>query len=273
MPSSESFEAYRRTVRGSTSSRSASSRPLTRPRASRSSSIARSRVAGRDAPDTLTCAPPPSGHSPHGSLLQDADRNRPDLRLGFGDRPRLARPCEEGGTPTMTATERSDAEILPFRIDVPEQDLEDLRDRLARTRWPDELPDVGWSYGVPLGYVKEMAEYWRASYDWRRYEARLNEFPQFTTTIDGANVHFIHARSPEPDALPLILTHGWPGSIAEFLDVMEPLADPRGRSGRRVRRRGPLDPGLRVLRTDPRDRVGRRAHRKRVGPAHEAPGI
>ncbi len=110
-----------------------------------------------------------------------------------------------------------DAEIRSFRIDVPQSDLDDLSDRLARTRWPDELPGAGWAYGVPLGYLKELAEYWRSSYDWRRHEARLNEFPQFTTTIDGANVHFLHVRSPEPDALPLVMTHGWPGSDAFHL--------------------------------------------------------
>jgi hypothetical protein len=103
----------------------------------------------------------------------------------------------------MTGTTRSGEEVRPFRIEVPEADLDDLRERLARTRWPDELPDVGWSYGVPLGYVKEMAEYWRTGYDWRTHEARLNAFPQFTTTVDGTNVHFIHVRSPEQDALPL----------------------------------------------------------------------
>ena len=123
------------------------------------------------------------------------------------------------------------AEIRPFRIDVPQSDLDDLRDRLARTRWPDELPDAGWSRGVPLGYLRELAEYWRTAYDWRRHEARLNEFPQFTTTIDGANVHFLHVRSPEPGALPLILTHGWPGSVVEFLDVIGPLSDPRAHGG------------------------------------------
>lgn len=131
----------------------------------------------------------------------------------------------------MPETQGSDAKIRPFRIDVPEADLEDLHERLARTRWPDELPDVGWSYGVALAYMKEMAEYWRAGYDWRANEARLNELPQFTTTIDGTNVHFIHVRSPESDALPLILTHGWPGSVAEFLDVIGPLADPRAHGG------------------------------------------
>jgi pimeloyl-ACP methyl ester carboxylesterase len=122
-------------------------------------------------------------------------------------------------------------EIRPFRIDVPETELEDLRDRLAKTRWPDELPDVGWSYGVALDYVKEMTEHWRTSFDWRKQEAILNEFPQFTTTIDGTSVHFLHVRSPEPNAMPLILTHGWPGSVAEFLDVIGSLTDPVSHGG------------------------------------------
>jgi pimeloyl-ACP methyl ester carboxylesterase len=122
-------------------------------------------------------------------------------------------------------------EIRPFRIEVPHTDLDDLRERLARTRWPGELPGVGWDYGVTLGYAKEVAEYWRTGYDWRRYEARLNAFPQFTTTIDGANVHFLHVRSLEPDALPVMLSHGWPGSVAEFLDVIGPLTDPRAHGG------------------------------------------
>jgi epoxide hydrolase len=120
-----------------------------------------------------------------------------------------------------------DTEIRPFRIDIPQADLDGLQDRLARTHWPDELPGVGWDYGTPLGYVKEMAEYWRDGYDWRTWEAKLNSYPQFTATIDGQNIHFLHVRSPETDALPLIITHGWPGSVAEFLEVMGPLADPR----------------------------------------------
>jgi microsomal epoxide hydrolase len=131
----------------------------------------------------------------------------------------------------MEAMSNGDAEIRPFRIDIPQADLDDLRDRLARTRWPDELPGVGWAYGVPAGYLKELAEYWRTSYDWRRHEARLNELPQFTTTIDGANVHFLHVRSPEPGALPLVMTHGWPGSVVEFLEVIGPLTDPRAHGG------------------------------------------
>jgi epoxide hydrolase len=119
----------------------------------------------------------------------------------------------------------------PFRIEVPQADLDDLHRRLADTRWPDELPGVGWSRGVPLRYLKELAEYWRTSYDWRAAEARLNQFPQFTTVIDGANVHLLDVRSPEPQALPLLLTHGWPGSVAEFLDVIGPLTDPGAHGG------------------------------------------
>jgi pimeloyl-ACP methyl ester carboxylesterase len=115
--------------------------------------------------------------------------------------------------------------IRPFRIAVPQTDLDDLADRLARTRWPDQPPEAGWEYGIPAGYLRGLAEYWRTGYDWRTQEARLNELPQFTTEIDGQNVHFVHVRSPDPHALPLILTHSWPGSIVEFLDVIGPLAD------------------------------------------------
>ncbi|MFI7697879.1 epoxide hydrolase family protein [Nonomuraea sp. NPDC049480] len=122
-------------------------------------------------------------------------------------------------------------EISPFRIDIPQAALDDLHDRLARTLWPDELPGVGWSYGIPVSYVQRLAEYWRGGYDWRKHEAALNEYPQFTTEIDGQNIHFLHVRSPEPDALPLIITHGWPGSVAEFMKVIGPLTDPAAHGG------------------------------------------
>jgi microsomal epoxide hydrolase len=124
-----------------------------------------------------------------------------------------------------------DTKIRPFRVDVPQADIDDLRERLARTRWPDELPGAAWGYGIPLGYMKELAEYWRTGFDWRKHEAQLNKFPQFTTTIDGQNVHFLHVRSSEPHALPLLMTHGWPGSVVEFLEVIQPLTDPRGHGG------------------------------------------
>jgi epoxide hydrolase len=132
---------------------------------------------------------------------------------------------------TKEAPHRSNTEIRPFRVEIPEAELDDLRDRLAHTRWPSELPGQGWSRGVPLEYLRELAEYWRSGYDWRAHEARLNELPQFVTDIDGTSVHFLHIRSAEPDALPLIMTHGWPGSIVEFLDVIEPLTDPRSHGG------------------------------------------
>ncbi len=137
-----------------------------------------------------------------------------------------------GAPPTpLTDAARADSAIRPFRIAIPQAALDDLRERLARTRWPDELPGAGWAYGVPLAYMKELAAYWRDGYDWRAWEAKLNEFPQYMTAIDGQTIHFLHVRSPEPNALPLILTHGWPGSIAEFLGIIGPLSDPRAHGG------------------------------------------
>jgi microsomal epoxide hydrolase len=114
-------------------------------------------------------------------------------------------------------------EITPFRIDVPEADLEDLRDRLGRTRWPDQIPGSGWDYGTDRAYLQDLCEYWRTTFDWRAQEARFNRWPHFLTEIDGQQIHFIHARSDNPDALPLLMSHGWPGSVSEFLDVIEPL--------------------------------------------------
>jgi len=125
----------------------------------------------------------------------------------------------------------ADDEIHPFSLQIPQEELDDLHRRLDRTRWPDEIEGAGWDYGIPLGYVRELARYWRHEFDWRAAESRLNEWPQFTTTIDGANIHFAHIRSPEPDALPVIMTHGWPGSIVEFLNVVGPLTDPRAHGG------------------------------------------
>ncbi|NGO13056.1 epoxide hydrolase [Streptomyces sp. HC44] len=121
--------------------------------------------------------------------------------------------------------------IHPFRIRIPQVQLDDLHARLAAARWPDELPGVGWSRGVPLAYLKDLAEYWRTAYDWRTHETALNTLPQYTTTIDGQNLHFLHVRSPEPDATPLILLHGWPDSVVDFLDVIGPLSDPRAHGG------------------------------------------
>jgi len=129
------------------------------------------------------------------------------------------------------AKTHTEAAIRPFRIRIAEEELRDLRERLARTRWPDDLPETGWTRGVPVAYLKELAAYWASGYDWRKHEAELNRYPQFTTTIDGENVHFLHVRSPEPDALPLLLIHGWPGSVVEFLKVIGPLSDPRAHGG------------------------------------------
>jgi pimeloyl-ACP methyl ester carboxylesterase len=117
--------------------------------------------------------------------------------------------------------------LEPFRVSIPQAALDDLQDRLNRTRWPNELSGVGWQYGVPMAYVRRLADYWCTGYDWRLWEAKLNAYPQFTTEIDGQNIHFLHVRSPEPDALPLILTHGWPGSVFEFLKVIDLLTNPR----------------------------------------------
>ncbi|MFF0744601.1 epoxide hydrolase family protein [Streptomyces sp. NPDC004111] len=123
------------------------------------------------------------------------------------------------------------AEIRPFRIDVPQADLDDLRDRLARTRWAPQLPGEGWERGVPVDYLQGMAAYWRDGYDWRGHEARLNGFPQFMTEIDGQDIHFLHVRSAEPDALPLLLAHGWPNSFVEFTELIGPLTDPVAHGG------------------------------------------
>ena len=122
-------------------------------------------------------------------------------------------------------------DVTSFRIDIPDADLDDLRDRLRRTRWPEAETVDDWSQGVPLGYAQELCRYWADGYDWRATEARLNALPQFRTTIDGLGIHFIHARSPHPDALPLVITHGWPGSIVEFVKVIGPLTDPTAYGG------------------------------------------
>lgn len=139
-----------------------------------------------------------------------------------------------GHRPTTNGADRSGEAFRPFRIEIPQAELDDLHDRLTRTRWPGELPGVGWSRGVPVGYLKELAEYWHGGYDWRVQEAMLNQFPQFMTTIDGQDIHFLHVRSPEPDAMPLVLVHSWPGSFVEFANMIGPLTDPRAYGGNPV---------------------------------------
>jgi pimeloyl-ACP methyl ester carboxylesterase len=122
-------------------------------------------------------------------------------------------------------------EVTDFRIEVAEAELEDLRARLRRTRWPERETVEDWSQGVPLAYLKELCGYWADGYDWRATERRLNELPQFRTVIDGIGIHFLEVRSPHADALPLVITHGWPGSIIEFLKVLGPLTDPTAHGG------------------------------------------
>lgn len=122
--------------------------------------------------------------------------------------------------------------IRPFQIETPEADLDDLRRRLALTRWPEREPVDDWSQGVPLAYVQEVAAYWRDGFDWRAWETKLNGWPQFTTEIDGVDIHFLHVRSPHRDAMPLVITHGWPGSIIEFHKIVDALADPTAHGGK-----------------------------------------
>ena len=132
----------------------------------------------------------------------------------------------------MTAVaEKKASEIRPFTIQVPEADLEDLRARIVATRWPEKetVPDK--SQGPQLATMRALADYWVTEYDWRRCEARMNSFPQFLTEIDGLDIHFLHVRSPHEDALPLIVSHGWPGSIVEQLKIIEPLTDPTAHGG------------------------------------------
>lgn len=121
--------------------------------------------------------------------------------------------------------------ITPFRIEISQAEIDDLHERLAETRWPSELEDAGWSRGVPVDYLQDLAAYWRDGFDWPAQEARLNAFPQFTTEIDGQTIHFLHVKSPEANATPLMLVHGWPGSFVEFVDMIGPLTDPAAHGG------------------------------------------
>jgi len=123
------------------------------------------------------------------------------------------------------------ADIEPFRIEVPDDALEDLRRRLVATRWPEREAVADWSQGAPLSYVQDVCRYWAEQYDWRATEARLNALGSKRTELDGLGIHLLHVPSPEPDALPLLVTHGWPGSVVEFLKVIGPLADPRSHGG------------------------------------------
>ena len=137
----------------------------------------------------------------------------------------------EPAAPGSSGAGEESAAILPFTIDVADEVLEDLQDRLSRARYPDELDGAGWTYGTSLGYLRELVAYWRDGFDWRAQERRLNRFDHFTTNIDGLDVHFIHQRAADPDALPLIVVHGWPSSFMQFHKVIEPLSDPAAHGG------------------------------------------
>ncbi len=122
-------------------------------------------------------------------------------------------------------------QIRPYRIDVPAPVLDDLKRRLGQTRWPNQLADAGWDYGANLPYIRELCDYWRTGYDWRAHEAAINSYPQFLCEVDGVDLHFIHLRGKGPNPFPLLLIHGWPGSIVEFLELIGPLTDPAAHGG------------------------------------------
>ena len=133
---------------------------------------------------------------------------------------------------TAQARSSDPSAIVPYKISIDEGVINDLKVRLARTRFPDEIPGTGWEYGTDLNYLRGLVAYWRNSFDWRAAERRLNELEQFTTTIDGVQIHFIHQKSKDPKAMPLAITHGWPGSIFEFSKVIGPLTDPERNGGK-----------------------------------------
>ena len=143
----------------------------------------------------------------------------------------------------MSTTVENASDIRPFQIDIPDEQIDDLRRRIAATRWPTKELVADRSQGVQQATVQELARYWTSEYDWRKGEARLNALPQFTTEIDGVEIHFIHVKSQHEDALPLIMTHGWPGSVFELLDTVGPLTDPTAHGGNG---RGCVPPGAAV---------------------------
>ena len=166
--------------------------------------------------------------------------------------------------------------IRQFHIGFPEEELADLRRRLNATRWPEHETVSDDSQGVPLAMMQDLARYWATDYDWRKCETRLNALPQFITEIDGLDIHFIHVRSQHEDALPLIVTHGWPGSIIEQLKIIEPLTNPTAHGGSavgRVSSGDSLAAWPRVLRQADRYRLGSGPHRAGLGRADEAPRL
>src|SRR5216684_795081 len=132
----------------------------------------------------------------------------------------------------VSAQARSNEAVVPFQIHVPDAVLADLKERLARTRFPSEVEGSGWDYGTNLAYLKELVTYWRTKFDWREQERRLNQLPQFKTTIDGIEMHFVHQRSSRPGATPLVFVHGWPGTFFEVTKIIGPLTEPTAHGGR-----------------------------------------
>jgi hypothetical protein len=158
--------------------------------------------------------------------------------------------------------------IAPFTYHAPQSALDDLKQRLARTRWPERETANDWSQGAPLAKLRTLVNYWRTGYDWRRCEKTLDRFPQYRTEIDGLGIHFLHVRSQHANAMPILITHGWPGSVIEFFKVIDPLTNPTAHGGKaegRVRRHRPVPAGLRVLRQAGREGLERRAHRQGLG--------
>ena len=178
-------------------------------------------------------------------------------------------------TPTQRAVVDKTA-IRPFHVNVPEAELTELRRRINATKWPERETVTDASQGVQLATMQALARYWATDYDWRKIEAKLNALPQFITEIDGLDIHFIHVRSKHENALPLIVTHGWPGSIIEQMKIIDPLTNPTAHGGERIRcfpSGDSVNAGLRVFRQADHHRLGSRPHRTCLGRADEAPRI
>ena len=166
--------------------------------------------------------------------------------------------------------------VRPFRVDVPEAELTELRRRIKATRLPEKEPVADMSQGVPLATVEKLARYWANDYDWRKCEARINAFPNFITEIDGLDIHFIHARSKHENALPIIVTHGWPYSVARTAQDHRATDQSDGTWRHRIRRLpcgDPVDSGLRIFGKADLDRLGPRPHRTRLGGVDESSGL
>ena len=177
---------------------------------------------------------------------------------------------------STTVTKEDPNAIRPFHVNVPEAELTELRRRINATRWPERETVTDATQGVQLATIQALARYWATEYDWRKIEAKLNALPQFITEIDGLDIHFIHVRSKHENALPLIVTHGWPGSIIEQMKIIDPLTNPTAHGGERIRRlrRGdPIDAGLRVFRQASHYRLGCTPYRTCLGRADEAPWV